>query len=75
MKKPITSIQEVQGIKEIRARTYDNHVVVDVVILVERDLGLEKAHDNSTLVEKSIKEKDGSYNVHVYVELNLQDSE
>lgn len=69
-KKTIHTINEVQEIKEIKGRNYGNNAVVDIVILVEPNLSLEQAHDISTLVENTLKEKDGVYDVHVHVEPN-----
>ncbi|ARJ39377.1 transporter [Sporosarcina ureae] len=74
-KKTIQLINGVQEIKEIKGRNYGNNAVVDIVILVQPNLSLEEAHDISTLVENTLKEKDGVYDVHVHVEPNSNGSE
>lgn len=58
----------VQGVKEIRARNYGNNTVVDIVILVDADLPLKKAHDICTVVENTLMEEHDVFNVHVHVE-------
>ncbi|PIC83662.1 cation diffusion facilitator family transporter [Sporosarcina sp. P1] len=74
-KNTIQLINEVQEIKEIKGRNYGNNAVVDIVILVQPNLSLEEAHDISTLVENTLKEKDGVYDVHVHVEPNSNGGE
>ncbi|PIC79420.1 transporter [Sporosarcina sp. P18a] len=69
-KKTIQTIKDVQKVKEIKGRYYGNNAVVDIVILVQPNLSLKQAHDISTLVEKTLKEKNDVYDVHVHVEPN-----
>ncbi|MFC5588994.1 cation diffusion facilitator family transporter [Sporosarcina soli] len=69
-KNTIKAVPGVQKVKEIKARMYGNNAVVDVVILVKSSLSLEAAHDISTLVEKTLKDENGVYDVHVHVEPN-----
>jgi cation diffusion facilitator family transporter len=67
------TIQSVPGVKRIRAvkgRTYGNNTVVDVVITVHSSLNINEAHDISTRVEQTLKEKHDIYEVHVHVEPN-----
>ena len=67
-KKILQNIPEVKGIKDIRGRLYGNHVVIDVVILVQPTLDVNEAHDVATLVEKTLIEKQQVYEVRVQVE-------
>lgn len=69
-KKTIQSIKGVKGVKEIRARSYGNNAVVDVVILVNSTIGISDAHAISSNVEKSLIQKYGVYEVHIHVEPN-----
>lgn len=71
-KETIDTIPAVQEIKEIKGRNYGNNAVVDIVILVQADLSLEEAHDICTLVERTLKEKEDVYDVHVHVEPNIE---
>lgn len=72
-KKTIYTISAVQEIKEIKGRNYGNNTVVDMIILVHPNLSLEEAHNICTLVERTLKEKEGVYDVHVHVEPNYLD--
>ncbi len=67
-KDTIINVMGVKDIKEIRARNYGNNTVVDIVILVDSNLPLKKAHDISTAVENILMEKHDVFNVHVHVE-------
>ncbi|MCM3567946.1 cation diffusion facilitator family transporter [Neobacillus mesonae] len=58
----------VKGVKELRARSYGNHYVVDVVIIVNSTLDIRSAHDISTSVENILMMEYGVYDVHVHVE-------
>lgn len=69
-KKTIDEIPGVKKIKEVKGRNYGNNTVLDVVILVKSALSIDEAHDISTLVEKTLMEKHGIYDVHVHVEPN-----
>jgi cation diffusion facilitator family transporter len=64
----IIHVLGVKDIKEIRARNYGNNAVVDIVILVDSNLPLKKAHDISTEVENILMEEHAVFNVHVHVE-------
>src|SRR5699024_651776 len=59
----VQTIKGVQEVKEDKARYYGNNAVVEIVILVQADISLEAAHDISTLVEDTLKEKNGVYDV------------
>ncbi|MEG9295634.1 cation diffusion facilitator family transporter [Mangrovibacillus sp. Mu-81] len=69
-KEMIHEIPGVKGIKDIKARTYGNNIVVDVVITVNPALNIHEAHDISTRVEKDLEEAYEIYDVHVHVEPN-----
>ena len=43
----IDEISGVEGIKDIKARTYGNNIVVDIVITVDPELNINDAHDKS----------------------------
>lgn len=68
----VQTIKGVQEVKEVKARYYGNNAVVEIVILVQADISLEAAHDISTLVEDTLKEKNGVYDVNVHVEPNTR---
>jgi cation diffusion facilitator family transporter len=69
-KEMIHEIPGVKGIKDIKARTYGNNIVVDIVITVNPSLNINDAHDISTKVEKELEEAYEIYDVHVHVEPN-----
>lgn len=60
----------VKGVKDIKARNYGNNVVVDLVILVNSNLGIQSAHDIATAVENELKEKYSVYEVNIHMEPN-----
>ncbi|PMC40217.1 transporter [Bacillus sp. UMB0899] len=66
----IRKVDGVKGIKQIKARSYGNNEVVDVVILVNSKLDITEAHDIATRVEKVMRNDYGVYDVHVHVEPN-----
>lgn len=66
----VKNVFGVKGVKNIRARNYGNHTVVDVVILVNSNLDIRNAHDISTQVENTLSHKHDVYDVHVHVEPN-----
>ncbi|RCX20496.1 cation diffusion facilitator family transporter [Fontibacillus phaseoli] len=67
-KNEVTNIEGVDDVKDLKARNYGNNAVVDVVITVKSDLGIEQAHDISTNVEDALLNKHDVYAVHVHVE-------
>jgi cation diffusion facilitator family transporter len=69
-KETIQNLKGVKGVKEIKARSYGNNEVVDVVILVNSTLAIKDAHDISSRVEKVLMNKFNVYDVHVHVEPN-----
>ena len=69
-KETVQNLYGVKGVKDIKARSYGNNTVVDVVILVNSDLGIRDAHDISTEVEDVLKDDHDVYDVHVHVEPN-----
>ena len=69
-KETVQSLYGVKGVKDIKARSYGNNAVVDIVILVNSDLGIRDAHDISTKVEDVLKNEHEVYDVHVHVEPN-----
>ncbi|WP_175990379.1 cation diffusion facilitator family transporter [Bacillus sp. Marseille-Q1617] len=64
----IGMIPGVEGVKDIKARSYGNNIVVDVVITVDQGLNINEAHDISTKVEKRLEKEYEIYDVHVHVE-------
>ncbi|RIW34672.1 cation transporter [Bacillus salacetis] len=66
----VLDVYGVKGVKDIRARSYGNNTVVDVVILVSSTLDISGAHDISTRVEDYLKGTHDIYDVHVHVEPN-----
>jgi cation diffusion facilitator family transporter len=66
--KVMKKVDGVKGIKEIKGRNYGSNEVIDVVILVDRTLGIQEAHDIATDVEEKMKQEHGVYDVHVHVE-------
>ncbi|HAQ06048.1 MAG TPA: transporter [Bacillus bacterium] len=67
-KETIFEIPEVKGINDLKARSYGNNIVVDVVITVDSSLAIGDAHDISTKVEERLMEDYEIYDVHVHVE-------
>ncbi|WLD93619.1 cation diffusion facilitator family transporter [Alkalihalobacillus sp. AL-G] len=67
-KETIRNVSGVKSIKDIKARSYGNNIVVDLVILVNPNLDIRNAHDISTNVEKALMEEHGVYDVHVHIE-------
>lgn len=64
----ICNIPGVKGIKDLKARSYGNNIVVDCVITVNSTLDISTAHDISTRVEEKLMEEYDIYDVHVHVE-------
>ncbi|MEH7076480.1 cation diffusion facilitator family transporter [Neobacillus drentensis] len=69
-KETIIDCNGVKGVKDIKARSYGNNVVVDIVILVNSDLDIRGAHDIATKVENELMKEHHVYDVHVHVEPN-----
>lgn len=67
-KETICDIPGVKGIKDLKARSYGNNIVVDCVITVNPALDISTAHDISTLVEQKLVDEYEIYDVHVHVE-------
>lgn len=67
-KETICEVQGVKGIKDLKARSYGNNIVVDTVITVNPTLDISTAHDISTRVEQKLVEEFEIYDVHVHVE-------
>ncbi|MBM7605148.1 cation diffusion facilitator family transporter [Metabacillus crassostreae] len=67
-KETISKVEEVKEIKDIKARSYGNNVVVDIVITVDSTLDFNSAHDISTTVEKKLMDNHEIYTVHAHVE-------
>ncbi|PFO09643.1 transporter [Bacillus sp. AFS076308] len=69
-KETIKNCYGVKGVKDIKARNYGNNVVVDIVILVNSNLDIRRAHDIATEVEQRLMNEHNVYDVHVHVEPN-----
>lgn len=69
-KETIINSYGVKGLKDIKARNYGNNVVVDIVILVNSNLDIRRAHDIATEVEHRLMNEHNVYDVHVHVEPN-----
>ncbi|GAB1154292.1 MULTISPECIES: cation diffusion facilitator family transporter [Paenibacillus] len=67
-RKTIATIDGVETVKDVRARSYGNNAVVDVVITVRSDLDMHQAHDICTDVEDELLREHDVYTVHVHVE-------
>ncbi|WP_226668830.1 cation diffusion facilitator family transporter [Metabacillus litoralis] len=67
-KESILEVKEVNEIKDIKARSYGNNVVVDIVITVDSTLDFNTAHDISTMVEEKLMKEHEIYTVHAHVE-------
>lgn len=67
-KDTICEVPGVKGIKDLKARSYGNNIVVDTVITVNPTLDISTAHDISTRVEQKLVEEFEIYDVHVHVE-------
>jgi cation diffusion facilitator family transporter len=66
----IFELPGVLGINDLKARSYGNNIVVDVVITVEATLAISEAHDIATKVEQMLVDEYEIYDVHVHVEPN-----
>ncbi|WP_445505525.1 cation diffusion facilitator family transporter [Niallia sp. 03091] len=66
-KETVLTVYGVKGVKDIRARSYGNNAVVDIVLLVKSNLDIRDAHEISTKVENELKQV---HDVHVHVEPN-----
>jgi len=67
-KETICEVPGVKGIKDLKARSYGNNIVVDTVITVNPSLDISTAHDISTRVEQKLVDEFEIYDVHVHVE-------
>lgn len=67
-KESVFEISGVKGINDLKARSYGNNIVVDMVITVDSSLAIGEAHDISTKVEEKLIEDYEIYDVHVHVE-------
>jgi len=67
-KETICEVPGVKGIKDLKARSYGNNIVVDTVITVNPALDISTAHDISTRVEQKLVDEFEIYDVHVHVE-------
>ncbi|MEH7444140.1 cation diffusion facilitator family transporter [Bacillus sp. JJ1122] len=67
-KETICEVPGVKGIKDLKARSYGNNIVVDTVITVNPTLDISTAHDISTRVEQKLVDDFEIYDVHVHVE-------
>ncbi|WP_433706912.1 cation diffusion facilitator family transporter [Paenibacillus illinoisensis] len=67
-RKTIATIDGVETVKDVRARSYGNNAVVDVVITVRSDLDMHQAHDICNDVEDELLREHDVYTVHVHVE-------
>lgn len=67
-RKTIATIDGVETVKDVRARSYGNNAVVDVVITVRSDMDMHQAHDICTDVEDELLREHDVYTVHVHVE-------
>ncbi|KAB8135780.1 cation transporter [Gracilibacillus oryzae] len=67
-KETVLKVTGVKGVKDLRARSYGNNAVVDIVVLVKNNLDIETAHDISTEVETELKQMHDVYEVHVHIE-------
>ncbi|KGA97995.1 transporter [Alkalihalobacillus alcalophilus ATCC 27647 = CGMCC 1.3604] len=61
-------VDDVEAVKEVKARYYGNSSVVDIVIEVNGNLDVRDAHEISDKVEEIIKEKHRAIDVNVHVE-------
>jgi cation diffusion facilitator family transporter len=69
-KKTVNDCYGVKDVKDIKARSYGNNVVVDVVILVNSNLDIRRAHDIATEVEDHLISEHHVFDVNVHVEPN-----
>ncbi|WP_028776685.1 cation diffusion facilitator family transporter [Shimazuella kribbensis] len=67
-KETILNVHGVKDVKNIKARNYGNHAVVDVVLCVCANLAIKDAHDISTKVENELIQTYDIYDVHIHVE-------
>ncbi|MET1249305.1 cation diffusion facilitator family transporter [Sporolactobacillus sp. STCC-11] len=68
----VHSVAGVEGVRDIRGRKYGNNTVIDLVIVVNPDMGLREAHQISSRVEKVLMDNYDVFDVQVHVEPNEQ---
>ncbi|GLX69639.1 cation diffusion facilitator family transporter [Paenibacillus glycanilyticus] len=68
-KQVVLDVDGVEGIKDIKARSYGSNAVVDVTVLINADLGFQEAHHVTTKVEDALKSSSHEvYEVHIHYE-------
>jgi cation diffusion facilitator family transporter len=67
-RKTIQDTPGVKNVKEIRARAHGNYVLVDVTILVSREMSVGESHDITEEIERRMKEQHDVEHVHIHIE-------
>ena len=68
-KQVVLGVEGVEGVKDIKARSYGSNTVIDVILLINADLEFQEAHDIATKVERALKTYANEvYQVHVHYE-------
>lgn len=68
LRSTIAKTSGVQGIKDVKARLYGSHVMVDVVVEVDPNLSLVEGHKISDTIEENMRRHHNIMHVHVHVE-------
>ncbi|GAB7388370.1 cation diffusion facilitator family transporter [Bacillaceae bacterium] len=67
-RKTIQSVDGVLHVKDIKARTYGNHIIADIVIKVNPELDVVDSHKITEEIERLMQHKHGVAHTHVHVE-------
>lgn len=67
-KETIIAVKGVKNIKDIKARTYGNKVIIDATIEVDPDLSVIDSHNITERVEDKLREEYNILDVHIHIE-------
>lgn len=58
----------VRKVKDIKARAHGNYVLLDVTILIDKDLSVEESHEIAEEIESRMKTERNIDHVHIHIE-------
>lgn len=62
------SVPGVSRIKDIRARIHGNHVLVDIIVLVDPELSVADSHAIADRIERRMRKRHNVFYAHVHIE-------
>ncbi|WP_102027934.1 cation diffusion facilitator family transporter [Salirhabdus sp. Marseille-P4669] len=68
MKSSVANVHGVEVVKDIKARMHGNHVLIELTILVNPTLTVEKSHQITEDVEKYLQEHFDVHHTHIHIE-------